>query len=64
MDMGIHDTETTPELVGEDFDIEAAEGLSDEGHIAAAEEAAGHDVDFDPAAAAGLSDDEYRAAKS
>lgn len=64
MDMGIHDNDTAAELVTEDFDVEAAEGLSDEGHIAAAEEAAGHDVEFDPSAAAGLSDEDYRAAGS
>jgi hypothetical protein len=52
---GIQDTE---------FDAEAAEGLSDEGHIAAVEEAAaagGRDVEFDADAAAGLSDEDYHA---
>jgi hypothetical protein len=52
---GIQDTE---------FDAEAAEGLSDEGHIAAVEEAAaagGRDVEFDTDAAAGLSDEDYHA---
>jgi hypothetical protein len=47
-----------------DFDAEAAEGLSDEGHIAAEEAAAlagGRDVEFDTDAAAGLSDEDYRA---
>ncbi|MEO3931451.1 hypothetical protein WMO79_01370 [Micrococcaceae bacterium Sec7.4] len=58
--MSIQDTNTG--IQDTDFDAEAAEGLSDEGHIAAVEEAAaagGRDVDFDTAAAAGLSDEDY-----
>jgi hypothetical protein len=60
--MSNQDTNTvTP---GTEFDAEAAEGLSDEGHIAAVEEAAaagGRDVEFDTDAAAGLSDEDYHA---
>lgn len=58
--MSIHDTNTGTQDT--DFDAEAAEGLSDEGHIAAVEEAAaagGRDVEFDTEAAAGLSDEDY-----
>lgn len=47
-----------------DFDAEAAEGLSDEGYIAATEAAAaagGRDEEFDLDAAAGLSDEDYQA---
>lgn len=62
MDMGIQDTNI--ETTDVDFDAEAAEGLSDEGHLAALEEAAvsgGRDVEFDAEAAAGLSDEDYQA---
>jgi hypothetical protein len=62
MDMSIQDTNIeTPDT---EFDAEAAEGLSDEGHLAAVEEAAaagGRDVAFDTEAAAGLSDEDYLA---
>ena len=60
MDMGIQDNSI--DSAGTDFDAEAAAGLSDEGHIAATEEAAaagGRDVEFDTEAAAGLSDEDY-----
>lgn len=60
MDMGFQDTSI--ETTDTEFDAEAAEGLSDEGHIAAVEEAAaagGRDVEFDTDAAAGLSDEDY-----
>jgi hypothetical protein len=58
--MSIQDTNTG--IQDTEFDAEAAEGLSDEGHIAAVEEAAaagGRDVEFDTDAAAGLSDEDY-----
>lgn len=58
--MSIQDTNTG--IQDTEFDAEAAEGLSDEGHIAAVEEAAlagGRDVEFDKEAAAGLSDEDY-----
>ena len=58
--MSIQDTNTG--IQDTEFDPEAAEGLSDEGHIAAVEEAAaagGRDVEFDTDAAAGLSDEDY-----
>ncbi|WP_226773068.1 hypothetical protein [Arthrobacter sp. ES1] len=58
--MSIQDTNTvTPDT---DFDAEAAEGLSDEGYVAAEEAAAvagGRDAEFDTDAAAGLSDQDY-----
>lgn len=63
--MSIQDTNI--EAADTEFDVEAAEGLSDEGHIAALEEAAvngGRDVEFDTEAAAGLSDEDYQSAGS
>jgi hypothetical protein len=60
--MSIQDTNTG--TADAEFDAEAAEGLSDEGHIAAVESAAadgGRDVEFDTEAAAGLSDEDYHA---
>lgn len=62
MDMGIQDTNI--ETADVDFDAEAAAGLSDEGHLAAMEEAGaadGRDAEFDSEAAAGLSDEDYQA---
>jgi hypothetical protein len=60
MDMTIQDTNSvTPDA---EFDAEAAEGLSDEGYLAAEEAAAadgGRDAEFDTDAAAGLSDEDY-----
>lgn len=58
--MSIQDTNTG--IQDTEFDAEAAEGLSDEAYIAAAEEAAaagGSDAEFDADAAAGLSDEDY-----